>query len=207
VSPSRRLQVAVPSSARPDVLQPGLRVVIAGTRSIDRPIATPLWYAGAGNQFWYLLRASGLTPRRLDPEEADLLPGFGVGLIDLLFGPDPTDATRRAALIGGFQRAIRRNRPAAVAFVSKTAASAYARAVGQRAPRGYGPVPWLVAGRPGFVLPGPSGANNGMPLPLRTALWRDLADFLEALATCSSLCPHRAAPAGHTTGEHSQAAF
>ena len=35
------------------------------------------------------------------------------------------------------------------------------------------------AGRPAFVLPGPSGANNGMHLPLRIALWRDLADFLE----------------------------
>ena len=34
----------------------------------------------------------------------------------------------------------------------------------------------------GFVLPGPSGANNGMPLALRTALWADLADFLEASA-------------------------
>jgi TDG/mug DNA glycosylase family protein len=40
---------------------------------------------------------------------------------------------------------------------------------------------WPVAGRPAFVLPGPSGANNGMPLPLRIALWRDLADFLETI--------------------------
>ena len=32
-----------------------------------------------------------------------------------------------------------------------------------------------------MILPGPSGANNGMPLPLRIALWRDLADFLETL--------------------------
>jgi TDG/mug DNA glycosylase family protein len=38
-----------------------------------------------------------------------------------------------------------------------------------------------VAGRPAFVLPGPSGANNGMPLPLRIALWSDLADFVDSL--------------------------
>ena len=36
-----------------------------------------------------------------------------------------------------------------------------------------------MAGVPGFVLPGPCGANNGMSLALRTALWSDLADFLE----------------------------
>ena len=45
--------------------------------------------------------------------------------------------------------------------------------------KGYGELSWTAAGRPAFVLPGPSGANNGMHLPLRIALWRDLADFLE----------------------------
>lgn len=68
-----------------------------------------------------------------------------------------------------------------MAFVSKTAAGSYARAAGRRRPQRYGEVSWSVAGRPAFVLPGPSGANNGMPLPLRIALWRDLADFLESL--------------------------
>jgi TDG/mug DNA glycosylase family protein len=67
-----------------------------------------------------------------------------------------------------------------VAFVSKTAATWYARGAGQRLPHRYGELDWTVAGVPGFVLPGPSGANNGMPLALRNALWGDLADFLEA---------------------------
>ena len=31
----------------------------------------------------------------------------------------------------------------------------------------------------GRSVPGPSGANNGMPLPLRIALWGDLVDFLD----------------------------
>ena len=46
---------------------------------------------------------------------------------------------------------------------------------------GFGMLSWPVAGRPAFVLPGPSGANNGMPLPLRIALWTDLVDFLDTL--------------------------
>ena len=52
---------------------------------------------------------------------------------------------------------------------------------GERLPRGYGPLSWTVVGLPAFVLPGPSGANNAMPVPYRAALWRDLHDFLESL--------------------------
>lgn len=180
-----RAPVGVPSSARRDVLEPGLRVVIAGTRAADRTLATPLWYAGAGNQFWYLLHHGGLTPELLAPEDAETLPRDGIGLTDLLFARDPNprpdEPERRVALVDAFERSIRRCAPAAVAFVSKTAATDYARAAGRRAPREYGPVSWQVAGRPAFVLPGPSGANNGMPLVVRIALWRDLADFLATL--------------------------
>ncbi len=68
-----------------------------------------------------------------------------------------------------------------MAFVSKSAAMSYAREVGERLPREYGPLSWTVVGIPAFVLPGPSGANNAMSVPYRAALWRDLADFLESL--------------------------
>lgn len=68
-----------------------------------------------------------------------------------------------------------------MAFTSKAAAQCYARGAGLPLPHDWGPTPWDVARRPGFVLPGPSGANNGMALPLRIALWSDLADFLETL--------------------------
>ena len=80
-----------------------------------------------------------------------------------------------------FDDALRAAAPLAVAFVSKTAATWYARGAGERLPRGYGELDWPVAGLPAFVLPGPSGANNGMPLALRLALWTDLADFVDHL--------------------------
>ena len=164
-----------------DLVEPGVRVVIAGTIAQWDRAEREHYYDGAGNHFWTLVHASGLVPRRLAPGEDHLLPGFGVGLTDLV-------RVRRSAAgeppvfdVAAFHRVIDRADPLAVAFVSKTAAASYARAVGARAPRGYGVLAWQVAGRPAFVLPGPSGANNGMPLPLRTALWRDLADFLETL--------------------------
>jgi TDG/mug DNA glycosylase family protein len=164
-----------------DLLRPGLRVVIAGTIAAWDRAMLDHYYASPGNQFWTLLHEAGFTPRRLAPEEDELLPSFGVGLTDLVrTEPSPPGEPPRFD-VPAFRRAVRRARPLAVAFVSKTAAGSYARAAGERAPRGYGALSWSVVGRPAFVLPGPSGANNGMPLPLRIAMWRDLTDFLESL--------------------------
>jgi TDG/mug DNA glycosylase family protein len=157
-----------------DILAPGLRVVIAGTISARHRAEREHYYAGPGNQFWLLLHASGLTPRHLDPVEDQELLGYGIGLTDLVGTPTGFD-------LAALHRALRTAAPEAIAFVSKTAATSYARAAGERAPRAYGALSWTVVGVPAFVLPGPSGANNGMPLPLRIALWRDLGDFLESL--------------------------
>jgi TDG/mug DNA glycosylase family protein len=121
------------------------------------------------------------VPERLQPADEHRVLEFGVGLTDLVrTEPSPPGEPPRFD-VAGFHRLVRRCRPDALAFVSKSAAASYARAAGERAPRGYGPLSWDVAGVPAFVLPGPSGANNGMPLPLRIALWSDLADFLETL--------------------------
>jgi TDG/mug DNA glycosylase family protein len=164
-----------------DILAPGVRVVIAGTIAAWDRAAVEHYYAGAGNSFWVLLHESGLTPRLLAPEEDHELPGYGIGLTDLIrTEPSPPGEPPRFD-VAGFLAKIVSADPTAVSFVSKTAASSYARAAGERLPRGYGELSWTVAGRPAFVLPGPSGANNGMPLPLRIALWRDLGDFLEML--------------------------
>jgi TDG/mug DNA glycosylase family protein len=139
------------------------------------------YYAGAGNNFWLLLHESGLTPRRLAPDEDYLALGYGIGLTDLIRTRPSEPGEPPQFDVPGLHARLRRCRPGAVAFVSKSAAASYARAAGCRLPREYGPLPWPVADRPGFVLPGPSGANNGMPLPVRIALWRDLADFLTEL--------------------------
>ena len=168
-----------------DILSPGLRVVIVGTIAAWHRDEQEHYYAGIGNNFWLLLHESGLKPRRLTPFEDHRLPEFGVGLTDLVC-TDPATRTVPAQFdLAGLVGRLVACRPMAVAFVSKAAATTYARLAGERLPRDYGPLLWPVADRPAFVLPGPSGANNGMPLPLRIALWRDLADFLAVVADAS----------------------
>lgn len=158
--------------ALPDILAPDLRAVFVGTAPA-RP-RSGHYYAGRGNAFWQLLHHAGLTPVLLAPGDDATLPRHGLGLTDLHRSGDEF-------LVAAFTAKIRHHRPLVVAFTSATAANAYASGTGARrlgrAP--WGPTPWDVAGRAGFVLPGPSGANNGMPLPVRIALWRDLADYLE----------------------------
>lgn len=166
-----------------DHLRPGLRVVIAGVAPAGPPQPHRRYYAGRGNAFWQLLHDSGLVPELLGPEDDERLPEYGIGLTDLAktVTPEPDGGTSTHYDVAGLDAKIRAVRPRAVAFVSKTAAQAYARGARLPLPHDWGVTPWDVAGSPGFVLPGPSGANNGMPLPLRIALWRDLADFLQTL--------------------------
>lgn len=168
-------------STRPDtrLLRPGLRVVIAGT--VGRGRRPAQHYAGPGNRFWDLLLSSGLVDERLDPEQAERLPDLGIGLTDLVIERVQPPGREPEMIIhcGPFDRAVREAAPQVVAFVSKTAATWYARGAGHRLPQDYGEVGWTVAGTPAFVLPGPSGANNGMSLALRIALWTDLTDFLD----------------------------
>ncbi|MGI3785320.1 MAG: mismatch-specific DNA-glycosylase [Janthinobacterium lividum] len=164
------------------LLRPGLRVVIAGT--VGRGHKPAQYYAGPGNRFYELLQGSGLVHELLGPDQVERLPDLGVGLTDLVIervqraGHEPEMVIHRRP----FDRALRAVAPQVVAFVSKTAATWYARGAGQRLPQGYGELGWAVAGAPAFVLPGPSGANNGMPLALRLAMWTDLTDFVDHLA-------------------------
>jgi TDG/mug DNA glycosylase family protein len=81
-----------PQPARPpgigvgDLLAPGLDVVFVGFNPSLPAWRTGHYYANPGNQFYRLLHESGLTPRRLRPEEdADLL-RHGIGATDLLAG-------------------------------------------------------------------------------------------------------------------------
>jgi len=71
----------------PDVLSaPGapLRVLFCGINPSLYSAATGWHFARPGNRFWPALHLSGFTPRRLDPAEQHLLPGYGLGMTNLV---------------------------------------------------------------------------------------------------------------------------
>ena len=146
----------------PDVLPPPgavLRVLFCGINPGLYSAATGWHFARPGNRFWPALHLSGFTPRLLAPAEQDLLPGYGLGITNLVARPTAQASELAAAeLKTGAERLaalVERHRPRILAIAGVTAyrtASGHPRAV-------TGPQPPTSAGPRVWVLPNPSGLN------------------------------------------------
>jgi double-stranded uracil-DNA glycosylase len=152
----------------PDVLPAAgerFDVLFCGINPSLYSAATGWHFARPGNRFWPALHLSGFTPRRLQPSEQGLLPGYGLGITNIV-----ARATAQAAelsaeeLKAGGERLmalVSRYRPAVVAIAGVTA---YRSAFGQRQ-AAMGPQPSGLAGSRLYVLPNPSGLNASWTLP------------------------------------------
>ena len=162
-----------PAHVLPDLLRPGLRVVICGSAAGAVSAARGAYYAGPGNKFWRILAEVGLTPRRLDPGEFREVLNFGIGLTDLVKTHSGSDAIlpRAADDVAGLAARIRSIRPRLVAFNGKRAAAAFYGRSGRDV--GYGPGPLMADFPPTWVLPSTSGAACGS---WSDAPWRQFAD-------------------------------
>jgi double-stranded uracil-DNA glycosylase len=169
----------------PDLLAPGLDLVICGTAPGTISAARQAYYANPGNRFWRILAETGLTPRLLRPEQYPEMLEIGIGLTDVCktaFGQDDTlPAT-------GFDRArlgasLRRYRPAVLAFNSKRAASAFLGVPTGRLAYGR-QEDLLEAGLPTiFVLPSTSGLACRA---WHAAPWHELAGHVARLRVIRS---------------------
>lgn len=74
----------------PDVVGPGVRLLLVGINPGLRSAALGQHFAGRSNRFWPALHAAGITPRRLDPAEQWDLVDEGVGLTNLVARPSAT---------------------------------------------------------------------------------------------------------------------
>jgi len=143
------------SDVLPDILAPGLRLLLCGSAAGRESARVGAPYAHPGNRFWPTLEAVGLTPRRLAPGDASALLDFGIGLTDVCktaFGADselPADADDVARL----RATVDHYRPEVLAFVGKRAAQV---ALGRRA-AAYGPQPERFGGAETWVVPSTSG--------------------------------------------------
>ncbi|MDQ6905793.1 MAG: mismatch-specific DNA-glycosylase [Chloroflexota bacterium] len=156
----------------PDLLAPGLDLVFIGSNPSIRASQTGHYYAHPGNRFYPLLFESGLTPRRLMPEEDILLPTFGIGLTDLHERP-----SRRADEVPDV--VYRAGRERIVALLSRyrprwlccNGARVYQNLTGASGPVRFGVQEGEIAGCRLFVVPSTSGLNSALTIVRREAFF------------------------------------
>jgi TDG/mug DNA glycosylase family protein len=158
----------------PDRLAADLRLWFVGTAAGPMSAARGAYYAHPGNRFWRALHEAGVTPRLFSPHEFPLLLEMGVGLTDFCKTDWGVDAqiAREAFDVEGSRRKVKRLKPGALAFTSKTAAGLWlGRSTGRittgRQETKEGPVV--------FVLPSPSGLATSY---WSLAPWREATEFL-----------------------------
>lgn len=165
------------TSAVPDVLGPGLRLVFCGINPGRRSAAAGAHFANPRNDFWRLLHDAGFTPRLYDPSEQHTLLELGLGLTNAAYRTTRGSGDLRSADFAGSAERLEaladELRPEGMAFVGK---AGYTGAFRERAElglqeRGLGDT-WL------FVLPSTSPANAAVSYGDRLRWFRALRDRL-----------------------------
>jgi TDG/mug DNA glycosylase family protein len=161
------------SSAVPDVLAPGLRIVFCGINPGFRSTAAGAHFANPRNDFWRLLAGSGLTPRTLEPDEQWELLELGYGLTNAAYRTTRGSSDlRRGDFAGAAERLgqiARELRPKTIAFVGK---AAYEGTFRERPDLGLQERKLFETAL--FVLPSTSPANAAVPYEERLRWFRDL---------------------------------
>jgi double-stranded uracil-DNA glycosylase len=156
----------------PDILAPGLALVVIGSNPSIRASETGHYYAHPGNRFYPLLYESGLTPRRLMPEEDALLPTFGIGLTDLHARPSRrADEVPDALYRAGRERVIALLSRYQPRWLCCNGARVYQNLTGASGPVRYGVREGGIAGCRLFVVPSTSGLNSALTAVLRDAFF------------------------------------
>ncbi|HET7488521.1 MAG TPA: mismatch-specific DNA-glycosylase [Acidimicrobiales bacterium] len=158
IAPSEDAVVALVTRARtlPDVVGPGMRLLVCGLNPSVYAADHGVGYARPGNRFWPAALDAGLVRRDRDPYDA--LEACGVGMTDLVkratTGAAELSAGEYAAGARRVERLASWLRPGAVCFVGL---AGWRSAVDRRAVPGPQPAPF--GGRPAYVMPSTSGLN------------------------------------------------
>lgn len=163
--PTKDELAAAYSRTVPDLVRPGLAVLLCGINPSLWSGAVGLHFANPTNRLWPTLHASGWTARRLLPHETDELLASGCGVTNLVARStaraDELDDHELRDGLSRVEAVAAEHRPRYVAFLGLTA---YRTATGERTAVA-GPVDRLVGGRRAWLLPNPSGLNASWQLP------------------------------------------
>jgi TDG/mug DNA glycosylase family protein len=157
----------------PDLLAPGLRLLICGSAASERSAEVGHYYAGPGNGFWKTLAEVGLTPRELAPAEYPELLQYGIGLTDLVKDQKGADMGIDFAGDGAMvlRRKIRQFEPTWLAFNGKRTAQEFFGLKNVE----YGTHSKIGTTTGVFVLPSTSAAARGA---WNAEYWRQIAKLV-----------------------------
>jgi double-stranded uracil-DNA glycosylase len=163
----------------PDLLQPGLRLVICGTAAGAASAERRAYYAGRTNRFWQVLHDVALTPERLRPENYVAFLEYGIGLTDLAKREFGSDACLPSGCFDAAQlrQKIEVAHPRIVAFNGKRAASEFL-GVGSSALQ-YGCHSDRIGETLIYVLPSTSGAASAF---WTLGPWQEMAKEIPAFS-------------------------
>ncbi len=162
----------------PDLIAPGLKVLLCGINPSLYSAVVGHHFARPGNRFWPAVHAAGITPRRLTPEEEGELLALGYGITNVARRATATadEVSVEELKAGGRALAakVRRYRPRVLAVLG---VGAYRTAFGR--PRAdIGPQAERIGEARLWVLPNPSGLNAHY----------QLADLAERFAELHRAC-------------------
>jgi TDG/mug DNA glycosylase family protein len=177
--PSRADLLSAYGAEIPDLVGPGMRVLLVGINPSLYSGWTGRHFARPGNRLWRTLHEAGFIDRVLHPSESDAIVAAGLGITNLVAratarADELTDAEIRAG-VEPLRRLVRRcqqkwGQPAYVAFLG---ISTYRVAFGVRR-ASVGPQEGDLAGAHVWVLPNPSGLNAHYQQPDLTAAYAEL---------------------------------
>ncbi len=149
----------------PDLVRPGLPVLLCGINPSLWSGAVGLHFANPSNRLWPTLHAAGWTDRRLQPWETGAVLEAGLGITNLVrratARADELDDDEVCAGLGTVVALAEQVAPRWVAFLGMTT---YRTATGERRAQ-VGPQDRNLGPARVWLLPNPSGLNASWQLP------------------------------------------
>ena len=165
VRPTREECLAAYGGTVPDLVVPGLNVLLCGINPSLMSAAIGHHFGNPANRLWPALHLAGFTPRRLHPTESHDLLAYGVGVPNLVARATATAAELSPgevrAGVGPLRALVEEHEPRYVAFLGLTT---YRIAFGKPDAQ-VGPQPDDVGPAKAWLLPNPSGLNAHYQLP------------------------------------------